>query len=1118
MLQVFCARCQVKYKVKPEQAGHLVKCAKCGMKLRVPQAQAAAPAATGSTAAVGAEPPVARIVEESVPAVAVRASGAPESVLMAVVDDAAPAAKAMELAQPAPLEDAPAALNALEGLDPGQGLAVGAAVGAQATQEPGIDVPSAPSAEDDGGGFELSALKAPPPEAAPPQGPSQSLWSVIPFKIKLALGGGLVAAVAVVAAVFMLGDSWERDHAEQLRLMHVEAQAAAGAGRHDEAIEKWKQLSALVGDRTLRDRKLITLVREAQDGRELALAFQIEKQRGPELAKAIKAATGAVEKGSFREALDAADAVEREIASAPRETPGLAKLRQAAAGQREKVYEAWRAEMLQEVERLLAETRDGADDARYEVARQRGADIERRLAEGPQEVREAPLARLTQVRAELATLEVTHKEKLALMEKQRREVEMARAAEEAKRQAEIERIKALPIPITVENASAMFIAKHGEAFAKAKASPEPADDVELAKALLASAGTDLTPMAPVMLEHVVLLGSGIPEGLGLAVQAADQLERARPALRLHWRAEAARLSREQWEKNAPGAPTALHVAERYIKLGDALMAEEQPEPAKKAFSDALAAARKAPDGPLKLIGQRLEEARLAIEKEHKLAALLAQLEKSPDDQRLLHLMARLFLYEKDDPVKAQPYIARLTAEYEAVVPQPAAPEPVQAKPGEAPPPEGKGKPVKVTIEELKAHVELAVKTLDALAEDELLKLGRFYLKLADDPTHPARTKMYVRVKLYLEQWLIRHSARDNARVKVALDKRRAEVALSELGVGIKLAQRLVKKLRGVDPTLAERPEIQRAIDKAVVWLMQQHNEQTHWESAEKSAGHKKGGYTALVAYALMMAEQDPRENIPLRKAIDWLFAQDMTGVYSVCFRAHLWETLPRAPAYDKVARADLRELLAGRNKDGSFGYHLKPGANYDVSTTLAGWLSFWLGETNGVKAGNTPWARVCETLVKTQSADGGWAYAPNHPAGVRASMTAAGLTVLLMAIDLNQLEEGTTLKKQVQASIELGLQWMDANFDPARNLGGGHRNYYLAAVQHVGLLTGRTHFNKRNWYLDGAAALVKSQASDGSWGADLAETAFAVAFLSRGGNAYDASGDASAASSSAAAQ
>ncbi len=624
---------------------------------------------------------------------------------------------------------------------------------------------------------------------------------------------------------------------------------------------------------------------------------------------------------------------------------------------------------------------------------------------------------------------------------------------------------------TVDPASA-FARRFGPDMLRVQQTESPTDDAQLAELMIDAAsetGVDRA-VAMFMLEKAFEFASKHPVGYRHLVTAGKRLARMDASRKLDLTRAVVELSEKWYGSEQPGAPTADDMVERYLDLANAHIDQVQGDQAEKALRAAGELTALCEDPPIREIADRREEAALQIRLQKRIDRLAEKLQTTADDQQTLRQLVSVYVYELDRPARAMKYAERLADQA------------------------------------FTRSVAMAARPLRRLSQKELLDLAGWYADRGADPKNPNRPAMCIRARLYYEQYLATHLNQDDQRLAALKRKNAVDEQLDELGVGMKLARRKLKRLREAYGEVVVRPDVRAALDKAIAWLYEQQHEAGHWEENDppNEKHHRFGGQSALVAYALMMADENPRTNAQLRKGLGWVFSQNLHGSYAACFRVHLWETLPENMRQRRVAQGDIgRTQSKIHMPDGSVGYHLdrQPQNPGDLSTTLAGYLTLWLGETNGMFISHQGWGRICGRLVEQQSPSGMWSYRPDRDP--TASMTAAGLTILLMALDQNHLQDHAALREKVLASVDLGLYWMDTHYDPTAGM--RWKNYYLAAVQHVGLLSGRRDFNGSNWYDTTADHLIASQQSDGSWGNDIVETAFAVAFLGRGGNYYDAS-------------
>lgn len=406
---------------------------------------------------------------------------------------------------------------------------------------------------------------------------------------------------------------------------------------------------------------------------------------------------------------------------------------------------------------------------------------------------------------------------------------------------------------------------------------------------------------------------------------------------------------------------------------------------------------------------------------------------------------------------------------------------------------------------LAAQIRLAATPFEATTPEQAKAVAAFYLALVNDKKAGDEAAMLIRSRVWLIEFLSREvgEAETIASAKDTLTE--IDAALLKEGIGKKLRRKMSSRVRGQGQF--DRPaEVQAAIDKGVQWLYEQHNPRTHWE--QTPANHRNyGGYTALVVYALLMADEEPQINGDLSRSLHFMMNTDMKGTYSICFRIHAWEVMPKRERYRRVLTKDVSRLRKGLTRHGFWGYTMsgndvKINERIDMSTTLAGGLGLWIGEeVGGINANKAYWERIAKGVIDQQLADNGWSYNPIVQKTSQGAMTAAGLA--LLHASLPHLSDET--RALANDAIAKGMTWINQNFSPTTNVNrGGHKNYYFAAVQHAGLFSGHRDFREMDWYESITEHLLKTQAQNGTWG-DVSETAFAVAFLCRGGITYEPS-------------
>jgi hypothetical protein len=95
------------------------------------------------------------------------------------------------------------------------------------------------------------------------------------------------------------------------------------------------------------------------------------------------------------------------------------------------------------------------------------------------------------------------------------------------------------------------------------------------------------------------------------------------------------------------------------------------------------------------------------------------------------------------------------------------------------------------------------------------------------------------------------------------------------------------------------------------------------------------------------------------------------------------------------------------------------------------------------------------------------------------------------------------LEMRLQKGIEDGWAWMAAHWSVQRHpphVGRIWHLYFLYSLERAGILDRVRTVNGRDWYHEGAAWLVETQAEDGRWqdqNNHLHHTCFALLFLKR---------------------
>ncbi len=159
----------------------------------------------------------------------------------------------------------------------------------------------------------------------------------------------------------------------------------------------------------------------------------------------------------------------------------------------------------------------------------------------------------------------------------------------------------------------------------------------------------------------------------------------------------------------------------------------------------------------------------------------------------------------------------------------------------------------------------------------------------------------------------------------------------------------------------------------------------------------------------------------------------------------------------------------------------------------------------GCEIDSSTLTKAMEWWERSQQKGGGWSYHENgvlqEKFGTYGSMTAGAVSSLIM---IKQMKNSDP---KVHSPVIRGVAWLAENFTVEKNActppgGEDWLHYYLYALERVGDLYPTEKFGRRAWYATGAAVLLKTQRSDGTWqgtnsNQSIADTCFALLFLER---------------------
>lgn len=305
-----------------------------------------------------------------------------------------------------------------------------------------------------------------------------------------------------------------------------------------------------------------------------------------------------------------------------------------------------------------------------------------------------------------------------------------------------------------------------------------------------------------------------------------------------------------------------------------------------------------------------------------------------------------------------------------------------------------------------------------------------------------------------------------------------------------------------DDNLADE-DVDAAIQQIIDFLYKSQADDGGWYGSyhngpKEPEARNNWGPTAMATLALIVSGESP-QNPKIKKALELLAKVEITGVYALSMRTHVWSYLPQ-DTFGKLLAKDADTMLRSTYDKSRFGYPVAQegestvetrGNRIDNSTTQYGVLALWQADKRGIKVPDFFWQNAIENFLAQQRGDGGWTY--NGNTNTTQSMTLAGLTVMFVA-QQELFRSQNKANPKLAASIEQGLEYLNENFDVQSDVHGGV-SYMWYGYERVGLASGIKYFDGKDWFQEIGKRIVQRKAN---YGNSIHTACFDLMFLSRG--------------------
>jgi hypothetical protein len=304
------------------------------------------------------------------------------------------------------------------------------------------------------------------------------------------------------------------------------------------------------------------------------------------------------------------------------------------------------------------------------------------------------------------------------------------------------------------------------------------------------------------------------------------------------------------------------------------------------------------------------------------------------------------------------------------------------------------------------------------------------------------------------------------------------------------------------PTLYDA-EITNAIAMIATELASRHSEERCWEPSERSGGwltKYEGGTTALTTLAMLSAGHSVNSPI-IQKSITFLSEIENPSTYVLATRTSVWSMMPERQK--RNLKKDTKQLVSTMGlRAGSWGnFDTPPQSRSDASPLNRefGMIALREAQRCGQRVPKKCWMAIAEATLATQQQGGGWSYGQSATNGTpTANMTVAALNCLLGVDELCGNDLTVEQSLWLHNAIEKALSWLNTNAKSYENVGGTTLMSYLYGLERAAMSCGLAEIHKRDWFEDGARAVIKTHCGVRKAKGSTINLSFALLFLSRG--------------------
>ncbi|MDP7005679.1 MAG: hypothetical protein QF718_05660 [Phycisphaerales bacterium] len=319
---------------------------------------------------------------------------------------------------------------------------------------------------------------------------------------------------------------------------------------------------------------------------------------------------------------------------------------------------------------------------------------------------------------------------------------------------------------------------------------------------------------------------------------------------------------------------------------------------------------------------------------------------------------------------------------------------------------------------------------------------------------------------------------------------------------INLISAVISTACAISAQTIDHKDVSKAIEMITAELIERYDQNRCWEPINSSGWLSKhnGGTTSIATLALL-ASGESIHSPKIQRSLDFLMEIEDPSTYVLAIRTSIWSMFP--DRYKKNLRNDTKRLVNSMSIPcGGWGTYYSPPQSLAKTSPLIrefGMIALREAGRSGAKVPKDCWSAIANATLTTQHKNGGWSYQQSGTQGkATANMTVAGINCLLGVGEVYGDDLSKNDTTWLHGSLNKAIQWLNKHATTDKNSGGTALMSYLYSLERTAMACGLAEIHNRDWFLDGAKAVLESHCDRAKARGSTVNLSFALLFLTRG--------------------